>query len=76
MSIDEENATKILTSMSDRRNQRNLQHHVRTALGSVERRYRWSALFLDFVESMASSGVVVGTFDSDRAPARKALGGA
>lgn len=71
MSMDEENATKMFNLMSDEEIKE--VSNTMASLGTVgadtvER------LFLDFVESMSSSGVVVGTFDSTERLLMKALG--
>lgn len=71
MSIDEENATKILNSMSDEEIKE--LSNTMSSLGSVSAD-TVERLFVDFVESMSSSGVVVGTFDSTERLLLKALG--
>jgi flagellar motor switch protein FliG len=71
MSIDEENATKILNSMSDEEIKE--ISNTMSSLGNVSAEIV-ERLFLDFVDSMASSGVVVGTFDSTERLLTKALG--
>ncbi len=71
MSIDEENATKILNSMSDEEIKE--ISNTMSSLGNVSSDIV-ERLFLDFVDSMASSGVVVGTFDSTERLLTKALG--
>lgn len=71
MSIDEENATKILGSMADEEIKE--ISNTMTSLGTVGSE-TVERLFLDFVESMSSSGVVVGTFDSTERLLMKALG--
>ena len=71
MSIDEDNSTKILTSMSDeeiKELSNTMASRGTVSAETVER------LFVDFVESMSSSGVVVGTFDSTERLLMKALG--
>jgi flagellar motor switch protein FliG len=71
MSIDEENATKILNSMSDEEIKEisNTMSSLGTVRSDVVER-----LYVDFVENMSSSGVVVGTFDSTERLLLKALG--
>lgn len=71
MSIDEDNATKILTAMSDEEIKE--ISNTMSSLGSVSAEIV-ERLFLDFVESMSSSGVLVGTFDSTERLLTKALG--
>ncbi len=71
MAIDEENATKILNSMSDEEIKE--ISNTMTSLGSVSSELV-ERLFVDFVESMSSSGLVVGTFDSTERLLMKALG--
>lgn len=71
MSIDEENATKILATMSDEEIKE--LSNTMASLGTVSAEMV-ERLFLDFVESMSSSGVVVGTFDSTERLLMKALG--
>ncbi|MDX2094695.1 MAG: flagellar motor switch protein FliG [Alphaproteobacteria bacterium] len=71
MSIDEENATKILNSMSDEEIKE--LSNTMSSLGTVSAD-TVERLFVDFVESMSSSGVVVGTFDSTERLLLKALG--
>lgn len=71
MSIDEENATKILSSMADEEIKE--ISNTMTSLGTVGSE-TVERLFLDFVESMSSSGVVIGTFDSTERLLMKALG--
>jgi flagellar motor switch protein FliG len=71
MSIDEENATKILTSMNDEEIKE--ISNTMASLGSVSADIV-ERLFLDLVDSMASSGVVIGTFDSTERLLTKALG--
>lgn len=71
MSIDEENATKILSSMDDEEIKE--LSNTMASLGTVNAEMV-ERLFLDFVESMSSSGVVVGTFDSTEKLLLKALG--
>ena len=71
MTIDEDNATKILNSMSDEEIKE--ISNTMASLGSVSSDIV-ERLFLDFVESMSSSGVVVGTFDSTERLLMKALG--
>lgn len=71
MSIDEESATKILNAMSDEEIKE--ISNTMSSLGSVSADIV-ERLFVDFVESMASSGVVVGNFDSTERLLTKALG--
>jgi flagellar motor switch protein FliG len=71
MAIDEENATKILNSMSDEEIKE--ISNTMASLGSVSAEIV-ERLFVDFVESMSSSGLVVGTFDSTERLLLKALG--
>ncbi|MFZ4541054.1 MAG: flagellar motor switch protein FliG [Rickettsiales bacterium] len=71
MSIDEENSTKILNSMSDEEIKE--LSTTMSSLGTVGAE-TVERLFVDFVESMSSSGVVVGTFDSTERLLLKALG--
>ncbi len=71
MSIDEENASKILSTMNDEEIKE--ISNTMASLGTVSSE-TVERLFLDFVESMSSSGVVVGTFDSTERLLMKALG--
>lgn len=71
MSIDEENATKILSTMSDEEIKE--ISNTMASLGTVSAE-TVERLFLEFVEGMSSSGVVVGTFDSTERLLMKALG--
>ena len=71
MSIDEENSTKILSSMSNEEIKE--LSNTMSSLGTVSAD-TVERLFVDFVESMSSSGVVVGTFDSTERLLLKALG--
>ena len=71
MSIDEENATKILSSLTDEEIKE--LSNTMASLGTVSSE-TVERLFLDFVDSMSSSGVVVGTFDSTERLLMKALG--
>ncbi len=71
MAIDEDNATKILNTMSDEEIKE--ISNTMSSLGSVSSEIV-ERLFLDFVESMSSSGVVVGNFDSTERLLMKALG--
>lgn len=71
MSIDEDNSTKILNSMSD--DEIKELSNTMASLGTVSAE-TVERLFVDFVESMSSSGVVVGTFDSTERLLMKALG--
>lgn len=71
MAVDEDNATKILNSMSDEEI-KEISNTMAT-LGSVSSEVV-ERLFLEFIESMASSGVVIGNFDSTERLLTKALG--
>ncbi len=71
MSIDEENATKILSSMNDEEIKE--LSNTMSSLGQVGSE-TVERLFLDFVEAMGSSGAVVGNFDSAERLLMKALG--
>lgn len=71
MSIDEENSTKILSSMTD--DEIKEISNTMSSLGTVSSEMV-ERLFVDFAESMSSSGVVVGTFDSTERLLMKALG--
>ena len=71
MSIDEENSTKILNSMND--DEIKELSNTMSSLGTVSSE-TVERLFVDFVESMSSTGVVVGTFDSTERLLMKALG--
>lgn len=71
MSIDEENSTKILSTLSDEEIKE--LSSTMSSLGTVSSE-TVERLFVDFVESMSSSGVVVGTFDSAERLLMKALG--
>ena len=71
MSIDEDNSTKILNSMND--DEIKELSNTMASLGTVSAE-TVERLFVDFVESMSSSGVVVGTFDSTERLLMKALG--
>ncbi len=71
MSISEENSTKILSSMTD--DEIKELSNTMSSLGTVSSE-TVERLFVDFVESMSSSGVVVGTFDSTERLLMKALG--
>ncbi len=71
MSIDEESSTKILSAMSDEEIKE--LSNTMSSLGTVSAD-TVERLFVDFVESMSSSGVVVGTFDSTERLLLKALG--
>lgn len=71
MSVDEENSTKILSSMSDEEIKE--LSNTMASLGTVSAE-TVERLFVDFVESMSSSGVVVGTFDTTERLLLKALG--
>lgn len=71
MSIDEQSAAKVFNMMSDEEIKEisNTMASLGTVSASTVER-----LFLDFVEGMSSSGVVVGTFDSTERLLTKALG--
>lgn len=71
MSVDEENATKILSSMTDEEIKE--ISNTMASLGTVSSE-TVERLFVDFVDAMSSSGVVVGTFDSTERLLLKALG--
>lgn len=71
MSIDEEHATKILSSMTDEEIKE--LSNTMASLGTVSAE-TVERLFVEFVESMSSSGVVVGSFDSTERLLMKALG--
>ena len=71
MSIDEENATKIFGMLSDEEIKE--LSNTMASLGTVSSE-GIERLFHDFVDSMSSSGVVVGTFDSTERLLMKALG--
>lgn len=71
MSIDEENATKMFNMMSDEEIKE--ISNTMASLGTVSAEIA-ERLFLEYVESMSSSGVVVGTFDSTERLLMKALG--
>jgi flagellar motor switch protein FliG len=71
MSIDEDNSTKILSAMTDEEIKE--LSSTMASLGTVSAE-TVERLFVDFVESMSSSGVVVGTFDSTERLLMKALG--
>lgn len=71
MSIDEDNATKILSSMTDEEIKE--LSNTMASLGQVSAEVV-ERIFVDFVESMSSSGVVIGTFDSTEKLLTKALG--
>ena len=71
MSMDEENATKMFNMMSDEEIKE--ISNTMASLGTVPSD-TVERLFLDFVEGMSSSGVVVGTFDSTERLLMKALG--
>lgn len=71
MSIDEENATKLFNMMSDEEIKE--ISNTMASLGTVSAE-TVERLFVDFVESMSSTGVVVGTFDSTERLLMKALG--
>ena len=71
MSMEEENATKIFNMMSDEEIKE--ISNTMASLGTVSAE-TVERLFIDFVENMSSSGVVVGTFDSTERLLLKALG--
>jgi flagellar motor switch protein FliG len=71
MSIDEENATKMFNMMDDEEIKE--ISNTMASLGTVSSE-TVERLFLDYVEGMSSSGVVVGTFDSTERLLMKALG--
>ena len=71
MTVDEDNATKILGTMSDEEIKE--ISNTMSSLGSVSAEIV-ERLYLDFVESLSSSGVVIGTFDSTERLLMKALG--
>lgn len=71
MSIDEENATKMFNMMGDEEIKE--ISNTMASLGTVSAE-TVERLFVDFVESMSSSGVVVGNFDSTERLLMKALG--
>jgi len=71
MAVDEENATKILSSMEDEEIKEisNTMASLGTVSSDIVER-----LFLDFVESMSATGVVIGDFNSTERLLMKALG--
>ncbi|MFM9890544.1 MAG: flagellar motor switch protein FliG [Rickettsiales bacterium] len=71
MAIDEDNATKILVNMNDEEIKE--ISNTMAALGTVSAE-TVERLFIDYVEGMSNSGVVVGTFDSTERLLMKALG--
>ncbi|MFZ4125937.1 MAG: flagellar motor switch protein FliG [Rickettsiales bacterium] len=71
MSVDEESATKIFSMMDDEEIKE--ISSTMASLGTVSAE-TVERLFLDFVESMSNSGVVVGTYDSTERLLMKALG--
>lgn len=71
MSIDEETATKMFNMMDDEEIKE--ISSTMASLGTVSSE-TVERLFLDFVESMSNSGVVVGTYDSTERLLMKALG--
>lgn len=71
MAMEEENATKIFNMMTDEEIKE--ISNTMASLGTVSSE-TVERLFLDFVENMSSSGVVVGTFDSTERLLLKALG--
>lgn len=71
MSMDEENATKVLGMMED--DEIKELSSVMANLGEVSSDIV-ERIFLEFVDSMSASGVVVGTYDSTERLLSKALG--
>jgi flagellar motor switch protein FliG len=71
MAVDEENATKILNSMEDEEIKE--ISNTMASLGTVSSEIV-ERLFLDFVESMSSTGAVIGDFNSTERLLMKALG--
>ena len=71
MAIDEENATKMF-NMMDNEEIKEISTTM-ASLGTVSSE-TVERLFVEFVESMSSTGVVVGTFDSTERLLMKALG--
>jgi len=71
MSVDEENATKLFNLLDDEEIKE--ISNTMASLGTVSSE-TVERLFLDFVESMSSTGVVVGNFDSTERLLMKALG--
>lgn len=71
MSVDEESATKIFNMMDDEEIKE--ISSTMASLGTVSAE-TVERLFLDFVESMSNSGVVIGTYDSTERLLMKALG--
>ena len=71
MAVDEENATKILNSMED--DEIKEISNTMASLGTVSSEIV-ERLFLDFVESMSSTGAVIGDFNSTERLLMKALG--
>jgi flagellar motor switch protein FliG len=71
MSMDEENATKLFNMMDDEEIKE--ISSTMASLGTISSDLV-ERLFVDFVESMSSSGVVVGTYDSTERLLMKALG--
>lgn len=71
MSMDEENATKIFNALDDEEIKE--LSSTMSSLGTVSSD-TVERLFLDYVEGMSSSGVVVGTYDSTERLLMKALG--
>ena len=71
MAVDEENATKILNSLEDEEIKEisNTMASLGTVSSDIVER-----LFLDFVESMSSTGAVIGDFNSTERLLMKALG--
>jgi flagellar motor switch protein FliG len=71
MAVDEENSTKILSSMEDEEIKEisNTMASLGTVSSDIVER-----LFLDFVESMSATGVVIGDFNSTERLLMKALG--
>ena len=71
MAVDEENATKILNSLEDEEIKE--ISNTMASLGTVSSDIV-DRLFLDFVESMSSTGAVIGDFNSTERLLMKALG--
>jgi len=71
MSVDEENATKLFNLLDDEEIKE--ISNTMASLGTVSAE-TVERLFLEFVESMSSTGVVVGNFDSTERLLLKALG--
>ncbi|MBN66386.1 MAG: flagellar motor switch protein FliG [Rickettsiales bacterium] len=71
MSVDEENASKIFSMMDDEEIKE--VSNIMANLGQVSSE-TVERIFLEFVEQMSASGVVVGTFDTTEKLLLKALG--